>query len=181
MRRYQIASATRATIRTENHSGVPNREKASMGRAYPAHRVNQSKGQRMPRVPVPDGPAACSNCGSGDELWAWYSQPERQTIDVRVEGGGISFDYTGVTNSSSDAGDEEEFFCGNCQRTTKTIEEMVGLPPPAAPVGLDAWVRERARRGLDCLADGDVDIVREVLKALAEFRADDPIYAEADA
>lgn len=78
----------------------------------------------------------CSECGS-DELWAWYDQPERQTISVEVdEKGVVTYDYTGTTESSYDAGDDNEYYCGNCMRLTPTIEEMVGAPPAPPKTGV---------------------------------------------
>jgi len=68
----------------------------------------------------------CSECGS-DALWAWYSQPERQTIEVSVKDGVATYDYTGCTESSYDAGEDEGYLCGGCSRITTTIEEMIGL------------------------------------------------------
>ncbi len=75
----------------------------------------------------------CSECDS-DDLWAWYTQPERQTIDVHVhDDGKVTYDYSGVTKSGYDAGDDTEYYCGNCMAIFSTVEEMVGAPP-APPV-----------------------------------------------
>lgn len=77
----------------------------------------------------------CSECGSSD-LWAWYDQPERQTIDVVVnDDGSVTYDYSGVTKSSYDAGPDKEYYCGDCMRITPTIEEMVGAPPAPLQTG----------------------------------------------
>lgn len=78
----------------------------------------------------------CSECES-EELWAWYDQPERQSIAVEVnEDGSVTYGYTGVVASSYDAGEDDEYWCANCDRITKTIEEMVGAPPKPPKTGV---------------------------------------------
>lgn len=77
-------------------------------------------------------PGRCSECGS-DWLYAWYRVFERQTIVVEItEDGKVVYDYSGGTESS-DAGPDESYCCGSCNRETSSIEEMVGLPAPARP------------------------------------------------
>jgi hypothetical protein len=126
----------------------------------------------------------CSECGS-DALWVWYTQMERQTIAVEIVGraslvagrtsrvADVSYDYTGCIDMPGVVGEDESYYCGNCFRETSTIEEMVGLPAPPYP-GPDAWVRERARRGVAAIAAGEVEVLAEVLEALSGYRTDDP-------
>lgn len=104
----------------------------------------------------------CSECQS-DQLWAWYPVYERQTIDVEItEAGIVAYDYSGVVDSASDPGEDEEFYCGNCFRTTKTIEEMVGLPAPPEGGGVEAapaepyQLTDRARAIGEELAETDL-------------------------
>jgi hypothetical protein len=130
----------------------------------------------------------CSECGS-DALWVWYTQMERQTIAVEIVGraslvagrtsrvADVSYDYTGCIDMPGVVGEDESYYCGNCFRETSTIEEMVGLPAPPYP-GPDAWVRERARRGVAAMAAGEVEVLGEVLEALSGYRTDDPVIAK---
>lgn len=78
--------------------------------------------ERVERVGV------CSECGS-DALWAWYPQPERQSISVIIIDGEARYDYTGCISSGEEPGEDDQYLCGGCSRLTDTIEEMVGLPP----------------------------------------------------
>lgn len=78
--------------------------------------------------------AACVSCGCESEFWAWYGEPVRQTIDVEITADGtVSYDYTGITKSGEDAGEDDGFMCGNCGHYSDTIEELLGLPAPAKP------------------------------------------------
>lgn len=76
---------------------------------------------------------ACASCGSTD-LAAWYRVEERQGVtELRLEGDTLVYDYDGVTKSGEGIGPDEEFTCVACGAMADTLEELVGLPPPAKP------------------------------------------------
>lgn len=85
-------------------------------------------------------PLTCSECGS-DDLRAWYPEFTSQTIAVTLdEAGGVTFDYTGCTDMADDAGDNDMYACGGCDRMVETIEELVGRPrPPLIGRTLSEW------------------------------------------
>jgi hypothetical protein len=93
-----------------------------------------------------DKPLACATCGSDSELWAWYPDDTRQTIEGHVgPDGTASYDYTGIIDSG-EAGEDNGFLCGNCSTLADTIEELCGLPPnvPALEARLQAALGEVA-------------------------------------
>ena len=77
----------------------------------------------------------CSACGS-EQLWAWYEQPERQTISVEVTDDGVAYEYTGTIDSGDEPGEDKQYYCAECDRLTDTIEEMVGAPPAPLKTGV---------------------------------------------
>lgn len=96
--------------------------------------------------PTPrDSALACASCGS-TELWAWYPEPTRQTIEAwQDEDGSVRYDYTGSTTTGDDSGPDDSYMCGGCGTFTETIEALVGLPVPPQPTS-DADALDRMNR-----------------------------------
>lgn len=75
---------------------------------------------------------ACVHCGGTEDFWAWYDQPERQSIrlDGIRENGTIAYDYTGCTDSGDEPGPDTSYYCGACGNFSDSLEALVGLPEP---------------------------------------------------
>lgn len=77
------------------------------------------------------GEPVCRSCGESDSFRAWYPVDEGQTITPPViVDGELEFEYDGDTKSG-ESGETDEFWCDNCSDSAKTLEELVGLAPPA--------------------------------------------------
>lgn len=71
----------------------------------------------------------CVHCGES-QFVAWYSVSESQGLtDLTLQPDGtVTFEYDGCTKQADEAGENEEYWCSNCEYAAPSIEELLGLP-----------------------------------------------------